>query len=211
MSPLSVNPESWIAAFIYGSSGSWPASNLQQAPLNRYYLCSKCTDEETEAQKTLGVLAGHRVGGGRAKISTQLDWFQAHLHPQEVYPFSCEMQVVPSATGSQMLWRADSQERGGQWWDQECLLALHPCLLRPELSALVLSDCIIGTCWFKIASSPVLLLGQQESAKLTPEIVIFPVQWNCLQFAGTEAYQPISRYICVDLSININIMVCLFN
>lgn len=122
-----------------------------------------------------------------------------------------KVQIVPSATGSQMPRRADSQERGGQWRDQERLLALHPCLLHPELSALLLFDCIIGTCWFKIASSPVLLLGQQESTKLTPEIVIFPVQWNCLRFAGTEAYQPISRYICVDLSIIINIMVCLFN
>ena len=104
-----------------------------------------------------------------------------------------KVQIVPDATGRQTPWRADSQEREGQWWDQERLLALHPCLLHPELSALLLFDCIIGTCWFKIASSPVLLLGQQASRKLTPEIVIFPVQWNCLQFAGTEAYQPISR------------------
>ena len=68
-----------------------------------------------------------------------------------------KVQIVPDATGRQTPWRADSQEREGQWWDQERLLALHPCLLHPELSALLLFDCIIGTCWFKIASSPVSL------------------------------------------------------
>lgn len=35
-----------------------------------------------------------------------------------------KVQIVPSATGSQMPRRADSQERGGQWRDQERLLAL---------------------------------------------------------------------------------------
>ena len=66
-------------------------------PLDAYCLCPKCTDKETEAQRTHGILAIHTVERGRARISVQslksaiglmVEPIRPIIHPQEVFPFS---------------------------------------------------------------------------------------------------------------------------
>lgn len=215
MSPLSFNPECWKAAFIYGVLGDGMCLIFTSIP-HRCYLRPNCIDEETKTKRTQGIWASHTVSDGRAKFSTWLilesdSRARSAIRPQEIRGLlACESAECPKHSRQSNAWRTRSQEREGQWWDQEkgtCHSFIHPS----PISDLPLFACIIGIYWFKMVSSPVLLLGQQNIVqKLGLKFWSLLGNGAPLRFAGTWVHQPISRYLYVDLSIT-NLVVCLFN